>query len=1367
MKKLLLQLVLAALMSPAALPVSAGEPVVHAVWKNGDFQGWSPRGNLEFRNTGKSLQLTIRSRDPKIMIDKLNIDPAQCDTLVYTYRAEGTGPRTGQLFFAADGGKIGDRNFWKLPAPVADGKIHTVEVPASRMNDRKLWYGAKRITALRFDPTDSEGGTMEIFEIRLEKRNADAKAKAKAASGMVWNGDNKFQGWRPNSRIKFKNTGKSLDLEFLVRDPKIRIENLKLDPRKCNVFVYTYRAEGTGPRTGQLFFAADGVMGDRHFWKLPTPVADGKVHTVVVPASKIVDPALWYGAKNITTLRLDPTDSQGGTMQILDIRLEMRPDVVIPKVNRTWQKVSYTPELDAPEWKPVKAKFDTSNVSFREDSFFRSDIYFKGRMIYEANDLPPEKWQHYQRNRLVNPNRDFYLRKEFDLKEMPELAMFQICADDMAYVYVNGEFVGRTFSWKDTVNFDIRKYVRPGKNVLGLHYVNSDMAGGVLAELFASYADKSFIRIDTDETFIGTINPPANWNKAGADISSFKPVVTLPPPPAYPWNRKFAYTDFSIAQKLHAMRFSPQRIPGGDDIAMEFEFEGKMPDFPLPGEIVLKRGDKVAWQENIIISGEAKQKGNGRWTLNVTYNVPEYIAGGKLELELKCGSLYPSDGKKLQQPVEILRRPAPKGFEQQPVCVVQKGAYGPYFELNGKPFYHFAGRYHTFTEPDPPTNTVVVMPSWRSWWNDDGEVNFEEFDRAAEVSRRNDGNNYFIWDLIIYVPDSILSKYPDDICRDDRGDIVRNPKSTTRMCHSYASQKVLEEMRKAVLKAVDYLEKSPYANRIIGYRISGGYTIEWLAWNAAYGRCLDFSPVAQAGFRDFVKKHYPDLKDASVPSLTERTFRDEGELIRDPVKYRKAAAFVDYYSNACADYVISLCSAVKEKVNHKKLVGSYYGYTMTLNDSGNSQMRGHYALKRVLDSRAVDFLMSPQPYNVRNFGDTYGDMKPFASMKNYNVVPIHEDDTRTHKGQGHGRYFQAPNVDLCVEILRRSIGFNMSRNLPLFFIPMPGNSEFPEARRDFRIAEKLGTHCLEKQVERKAEIALIVSEKSIINSPQGHPVVGTGEIQQRYGVKGEIITDRNVQKPAFTFDSFGSNYTLWGRLGAPADYLLSEDLLENPGDYKMYVFINPVFSDKKLLAAAEMLRSRKCLILWMYAPGYSTSNGNSVKNMKELTGLDFQKAAKTMVPALTMTDKRRMGTPSVRMAPLFAVTTPGGDILGRYEDGSVGAAVYRTGKSQSAFCGVWRPDLKFIRDLAARAGVRIYSESGDPLEANEALISFHARSAGKKTVKLFRKADVLDVFNQKIIARNVDEFSFEVKLHDSPLFYYGSDVDEVLKKISE
>ena len=85
-----------------------------------------------------------------------------------------------------------------------------------------------------------------------------------------------------------------------------------------------------------------------------------------------------------------------------------------------------------------------------------------------------------------------------------------------------------------------------------------------------------------------------------------------------------------------------------------------------------------------------------------------------------------------------------------------------------------------------------------------------------------------------------------------------------------------------------------------------------------------------------------------------------------------------------------------------------------------------------------------------------------------------------------------------------------------------------------------------------------------------------------------------------------------------------------------------------------------------------------------------------------------------------------------------------------------------LRDLYASAGVHVYSKTGDPVEANDRLFTLHARFAGAKTVTLPRKTTVLDVFNRRIVAKDVDRFTFDAPLHSSWLFYCGDDAEALL-----
>ena len=168
--------------------------------------------------------------------------------------------------------------------------------------------------------------------------------------------------------------------------------------------------------------------------------------------------------------------------------------------------------------------------------------------------------------------------------------------------------------------------------------------------------------------------------------------------------------------------------------------------------------------------------------------------------------------------------------------------------------------------------------------------------------------------------------------------------------------------------------------------------------------------------------------------------------------------------------------------------------------------------------------------------------------------------------------------------------------------------------------------------------------------------------------------------------------------------------------------------------------------------------------MKKLTGMDFEMLSDSSA-AVKLKDGRIMGTPAAKLSPLFAVKSPGIEIMGTYPNGKVGLAAARTGKALTVFSGAWQLDNAFIREILDKAGIFRYIESDDPFEANTKLLVLHARRAGMKTIRLPQKTNVLDVFSAKIIARNTDHFESSFNLHETKQFYCGDDADVLLEKI--
>ena len=190
-------------------------------------------------------------------------------------------------------------------------------------------------------------------------------------------------------------------------------------------------------------------------------------------------------------------------------------------------------------------------------------------------------------------------------------------------------------------------------------------------------------------------------------------------------------------------------------------------------------------------------------------------------------------------------------------------------------------------------------------------------------------------------------------------------------------------------------------------------------------------------------------------------------------------------------------------------------------------------------------------------------------------------------------------------------------------------------------------------------------------------------------------------------------------------------------------------------------------MLWLYAPGWINNRQCGLENMKRLTGFDFKREAKEMLPVVTLEDGMKMGTPSMRVKPLFSVANANAQCLGKYENGAVGAAMMQTGKATSIFTGAWQLERDFILKIMKQAGIFRYTDSEDPMEANDAFVVLHARYAEEKVIRLPRKTNVLDIYEKKIVARNVDQFKFNIGLHETRNFYCADDADELLEKLKK
>lgn len=822
----------------------------------------------------------------------------------------------------------------------------------------------------------------------------------------------------------------------------------------------------------------------------------------------------------------------------------------------------------------------------------------------------------------------------------------------------------------------------------------------------------------------------------------------------------------------------PSVATAGERIRLRYDFRGKAPKQSdvLDLNLSILDGQVLRWDERIQLECRTavRHLGGNAWRLEFDYDLPLYIDSGKLEIRIESpafcyvvGSAYPVARLSLN------RIGVAPGWEKPLRSGVAKVADSTYFSVNGKPVSALWGAVHWARRRDQlprhssaPLNVVTLWHTdVRKWWPKGEDFVPAELDRIAEkVRRSNPEDAYFMADLSVYPPADWAEANPDEMSCDEHGKIPADG-GPSRPNFSFASEKTIALMERKVVQAIRHIENSPYANRVIGYRVNSGHTIEWLGWETKNRDDVqDFSPASRRAFEAFARKNYPEITDFSIPTFAERCAADTDGLFLDRRRHARIIAYHDFHSTSIAEDAIRLCGAAKEATGGRKVVGTYYGYVMTL---GISQMQGHFALKRLLDSGKVDFLMSPPWYSwcSRGPGSTLADMKPFTSIANHGMVSVVEDDTRTHNMRYDSRVGlqQALNEPMSVGYMRRNMGIALCRNLPFYTLALTSGAEFdfPRFAEDACAYRRVAEHALAKETRRAAEVAVVVSEDAV----KGFPLIRKKGEQYARGHQWYLGDGSVLRKkgsgclPACVAAQF---YTDCARIGCGVDYLLAEDLDDNPGDYRLYVMACCSKSSPALLRAAERLRARNCSILWTYAPGYVSDDGNSLENMKALTGLEFAKREGLSDPGITLEDGSRIG-PVKSDAGLFFALKSADRVFGRYDNGDVAFGERRTGPSTSVFSSTHLPGAQVLKALAKSAGVHLYSETLDPVEANERFVTLHARTAGRKTIALPRKTDVVDVFNRRLVARGVSEFSFDAELHSSWLFYCADDAADVLR----
>lgn len=608
------------------------------------------------------------------------------------------------------------------------------------------------------------------------------------------------------------------------------------------------------------------------------------------------------------------------------------------------------------------------------------------------------------------------------------------------------------------------------------------------------------------------------------------------------------------------------------------------------------------------------------------------------------------------------------------------------------------------------------------FWTGENKYNWSYVDNLLKQQLSTAPDAKIMIYLFVSVPEWYYDKNPDDRERyyDPSGKL-----RTITYRGPLASDRALAEEVKMLTALVRYIEKSPYGKHVFAYLVGGGGGAEWY-WPAHWEGISGYSPTTLRSFRSWLKQNYKNdvsalkkawndpalsFENAAVPLPAERKKADFF-CFKDPQKNRPSIDLDQFMNDMTVRQIKTLCKTVKTATEHKKLVFTYSGYFMLYHGKANSKNTAIRRFSRIVDSPYIDGFATPMDYDQRRAGEPSMNINAFhASAKLRGKSVWKEDDLRTHfLKQGLGR---TDDLKETIEVVRHCFGNSLATGGGFWYYSLnhPALFHQEDIMRSVAQISQLAESSLENDVSSIAEAALIVDEET-----------------SKYLA---YATDKYLVR------SVWGAYLAAARMGAPFDtYLLSD--LANPKmpDYKMYIFLNNYYTDKKTAAAvARKIRKNNAVSVWCYAPGFISESGFGTARMRELTGMDFtversKKRLEFNVSKDHVITRYVKNTAPAAVGPRFIPSAPGMKVLGK-ADGKPALVVREFADWRSVYTTV-PLDKELLMGLCDYAGIHVFSRSFDVFNANKSYILLHTSNAGRKTLDLREKYNVKELFTGKI-----------------------------------
>lgn len=1010
--------------------------------------------------------------------------------------------------------------------------------------------------------------------------------------------------------------------------------------------------------------------------------------------------------------------------------------------------------------------------------------------------------------------RHYYTRTEINLDKPIETAQMQITADDKFDLYINGmqvyEETRTGDTWDLPVTVDIAQYLQQGKNVIAIDMFNNIYLYGLLFDGIVKMEDESTLRFySTSDTMMA------------AECLSNEMVPTRNPLWTEEDQRSWMTEDYDVSTCplwVHADEYASIGGGGWGDISFDpteySDYKIFSNEFTFPEEEVTA-GEIIKVSAQVTLEKELPETNSFRvdiWKKNTTSRICSAVltvADGKSTADWPVGEEFTAE------------------FELQIPQFLAEGAYTVQFEstVSVVSDYFINNKVGSIKVAQSPleltttssvevidgktqmvVNGEVVAPMWYarperpSQFEEHIVTEFGKVGVDTIVSYIFLNNIYGdVWTKEGFVPDLVDSMMLDTLagnpdaklivaldfnapqwwCEENPGEMAAlSTETVTRTNASFASQKWKEESGAIMVDAIHHMMSQPYANNIIGFKVTGGYTLEWNWWASSgiYTDVGDFSQCGIEAFRAWLTEKY------GTDAALQKAWNDATVTLADVMPPSKESRADDYWKTVASiqdmpdfvdyemymaelkvDTIDYFAKLTKDAVDNRLLVGTYAGYFYMGGGYEFSSAVANSYYQDVLNSEYLDFVKTPWMYGMRETGDSSQFMGPVDSVYAHDKLWIVEEDSRMNRkemaeGQdGRSAVGWTRDYQQSVENLKRNFSYILSKGMGVsfynlmwdFFDDAQYYGAIGQMHQEMTLSLGLNSHSV-------ADIAVFVDGDSQMLIPWEKDYLNGTLYQSIYVEQLEEL----------------------GHVGASYDMYLMDDLVDGlVPEHKINIFMGTTWMDaEERKAIEEKLQKNGNILVWIFTSGIADGEKTDISLLEDVTGMDLSvistkrkqiATAKIADSAHWLTEGLNVGRPYGvksydKMAPVIAVTDHSAKALAYHSTtstsdntpaGQVALAVKNMGDWTSIYSAVPNIPQAMIRNMLKQVKGHNYTASGsDVIYANENYVALHSNFAGQREIKLPGNYTVYDVFNRQIISTNADSFKVTLSGKETRLF---------------